>query len=129
MTVYWYCRTCTACGEGDKDAEQHVRETQHTTETSRVRRHPGSAITVTGGPFGRAYFECSCGEQQTRASKSAAVRVALQHHHKHNGCDCSDEVRALPEHVDPRAPTAEERQSVRYWLTDKGWAAAGGQST
>ncbi|WP_374457738.1 hypothetical protein [Nocardioides sp.] len=63
MTIHWYCRTCTACGEGDKAAEQHVRDTAHTVETSTRPRH------------------------------------------------------------------TEERQSVRYWLTDKGWAAAGGRST
>lgn len=33
MTVYWLCRTCGASGEGDKAAEQHVRDTTHTTET------------------------------------------------------------------------------------------------
>lgn len=33
MTVYWLCRTCGASGEGDRPAEQHVRETAHTTET------------------------------------------------------------------------------------------------
>lgn len=33
MTVYWICRQCGASGEGDKAAEQHVRETTHTTET------------------------------------------------------------------------------------------------
>lgn len=33
MTVYWSCRTCGASGTGDKAAEQHVRETTHTTET------------------------------------------------------------------------------------------------
>jgi hypothetical protein len=33
MTVYWSCRTCGAAGEGDKAAEQHVRDTAHTTET------------------------------------------------------------------------------------------------
>lgn len=39
MTVYWRCRTCGASGEGDKAAEQHVRETAHTTETyARPRR-------------------------------------------------------------------------------------------
>lgn len=59
MTVYWRCRTCGASGEGDKAAEQHVRDTTHCTETS------------------------------------------------------------------TRPRTAEQQQSVRYWLTDAGWAAAG----
>ena len=41
MTVFWYCQTCPACGEGDKQAEQHVRGTQHTVETrSRPRTGP-----------------------------------------------------------------------------------------
>lgn len=63
MTVHWRCRTCGASGAGDKAAEQHVRDTAHTTETS------------------------------------------------------------------ARPRSAEERQSVRYWLTDKGWAAARGGAT
>lgn len=62
MTIYWRCRTCGASGEGDKAAEQHVRDTTHATET-----------------------------------------------------------RARPW-------MTEERQSVRYWLTDTGWAAVGGST-
>lgn len=63
-----------------------------------VRMHPGHAITVTPGPFGRAFFDCSCGEAQVRASKSAGVRAALSHHHDVGGCNCPDPVIALPEH-------------------------------
>lgn len=40
MTVYWICRTCGASGEGDRPAEQHVRDTGHTTETSARPRTP-----------------------------------------------------------------------------------------
>lgn len=64
-----------------------------------VWQHQGHEITVTRGPFGRAYFECSCGEQQTRASRPDAVRVALAHHHRAGGCNCPPGVRALPEHT------------------------------
>lgn len=43
MTVYWNCRTCGAAGEGDKAAEQHVRDTGHATEThARLRRREHS---------------------------------------------------------------------------------------
>jgi hypothetical protein len=87
-----------------------------------VPPHPGHSITVTAGPFGRAFFDCSCGEAQVRASKSQAVRVALAHHHEANGCNCSDEVRALPEHT-PSARTVEVVLDTRYWLTDKAYAA------
>lgn len=60
-----------------------------------VRMHRGHAITVTPGPFGRAFFDCSCGEAQVRASKSAG---ALAHHHDVGGCNCPESVIALPEH-------------------------------
>lgn len=63
-----------------------------------VPMHPGHAITVTPGPFGRALFDCSCGEAQVRASKSSGVRAALSHHHDVGGCNCPDSVIALPEH-------------------------------
>ncbi len=66
--------------------------------TATVPMHPGHDITVTAGPLGRAYFECSCGEAQVRASKSQGVRVALAHHHEAGGCNCPESVLALPEH-------------------------------
>lgn len=64
-----------------------------------VPMHPGHEITVTPGPLGRSFFECSCGELQVRASKSQGVRVALAHHHAAGGCNCPQPVRALPEHT------------------------------
>lgn len=42
--------------------------------------HPDHQITVTGGgPFGRAYFECTCGIDRTFASKHAANVSAMAH--------------------------------------------------
>jgi hypothetical protein len=46
MTIYWLCRTCLASGEGDKAAEQHTRDTRHTTETSTRPRTPEQAQSV-----------------------------------------------------------------------------------
>lgn len=102
---------------------------------SALAGHPGHNITMTPGPFGRAYFECSCGEQQTRASKADAVRVALAHHHRVGGCNCPDDVKALPEHPPVfdrrRDPAVHEgpQMEKRYWLTDMGWAAVGGRTS
>lgn len=43
--------------------------------------NPDHQITVTGGgPFGRAWFDCSCGIAQTHASKLAANTAALRHY-------------------------------------------------
>jgi hypothetical protein len=86
---------------------------------SAITHHDGHRITVTPGPFGRAYFECQCGEQQTRASKADAVWVAIAHHHAAGGCNCPDDVRALPEH-------GPDRLGERYTLTTAGWTAARG---
>lgn len=44
MTTYWSCRTCGAAGEGDKAAEQHVRDTTHTVETYARPRPPAHSI-------------------------------------------------------------------------------------
>lgn len=78
-----------------------------------VPMHAGHAITVTSGPFGRAFFDCSCGETQVRASKSSGVRAALSHHHDVGGCNCPDQVIALPEHGTaitlPFEPAKEDR--------------------
>lgn len=42
---------------------------------------PAHSITVTGGgPFGRAYFDCSCGIANVYASKSAANQSAMAHY-------------------------------------------------
>ncbi len=49
-------------------------------------------ITVTpGGPFGRAWFECTCGLSRTHASKKAAIDAALAHHREVVGCSCTRE--------------------------------------
>lgn len=64
-----------------------------------VTPHPGHTVTVTLGAVGRAFFDCSCGTDQVRASKAQAVRVALSHHHAAGGCNCPPFVRALPEHT------------------------------
>jgi hypothetical protein len=57
--------------------------------TEAVATSPEHHITVTGGgPFGRAYFECSCGIARTYASKHDANRGALRHHHEVTGCTC-----------------------------------------
>lgn len=37
MTVYWRCSRCEASGEGDKAAEQHVKDTSHGVFTSSRR--------------------------------------------------------------------------------------------
>lgn len=51
--------------------------------------HPGHDITVTGGgPFGRAWFDCSCGITRVFASKVPATHAALVHHHDVGGCNC-----------------------------------------
>lgn len=70
----------------------------HDSPAHAVTMHPHHEITVTPAPLGRAFFECSCGDMQVRASKSQAVRAALTHHHKVGSCNCPDTVRALPEH-------------------------------
>lgn len=74
------------------------------TKPTTVPMHPGHAITVTPGPFGRAFFDCSCGEKEVRASKSQGVRAALNHHHDVGGCNCPDHVIALLEHGVRTAP-------------------------
>lgn len=49
-------------------------------------------ITVTGGgPFGRAWFDCTCGKALTHASKKAANDAALAHHREVKGCTCTRE--------------------------------------
>lgn len=59
----------------------------------------GHAVTVTRGPFGRAYFDCSCGAQMTCSTKQAATRAGIVHHHyASGGCQCPPEVRAWPGH-------------------------------
>lgn len=45
MTVYWACMVCEASGEGDRAAEQHVRDTQHGVRTS--VRPPATSIPFT----------------------------------------------------------------------------------
>lgn len=43
--------------------------------------NPAHQITVTGGgPFGRAWFDCSCGITVVHASKHAANQAALRHY-------------------------------------------------
>lgn len=54
-----------------------------------VESHPGHVLNVTGGgPFGRAWVDCSCGYTLTCPSKYAADRAALRHHHDVGGCNC-----------------------------------------
>lgn len=50
------------------------------------------AITVTpGGPFGRAWFDCTCGASRRCASHKSANAVALAHHRDVVGCTCRPE--------------------------------------
>jgi hypothetical protein len=66
---------------------------------------PGHDISVTGnGPFGRAWVDCwTCGYTLTCASKHAANRAALRHHHETSpsGCNCPSEVVTSDAHPDP----------------------------
>ncbi|MEP7738559.1 hypothetical protein ABKW28_12955 [Nocardioides sp. 31GB23] len=67
-----------------------------------IATHPDHAITVTGGgPFGRAWFDCSCGESAVRATKRAANIAALVHHHETAGCNCPPDVVASDVHPIP----------------------------
>lgn len=34
MTTYWRCQTCTDSGEGDREADRHVKATKHSVLTS-----------------------------------------------------------------------------------------------
>lgn len=63
-----------------------------------ITPHLSHDITVTPGPVGRAWFECSCGIEQRRASKRAAVQAALVHHHDVGGCNCPPHVLELDIH-------------------------------
>lgn len=66
------------------------------TNLSSPDRIAGHSITVTGGgPFGRAWFDCTCGRSEHRATKKAANLAALDHHRALVGCNCT------PEHYDP----------------------------
>lgn len=38
MTTWWRCQACPAEGEGDRAAEQHVRDTRHSVLTSARRQ-------------------------------------------------------------------------------------------
>jgi len=69
--------------------------------TDAIQPHPGHTITVTPGPFGRAYFDCSCGIARTFAAKRPANTAALRHHHDVAGCTCPPEVVAHVSHPDP----------------------------
>lgn len=67
------------------------------------------AITVTPGPFGRAHLECPCGIERVFASKRAANRAGLVHHHRVNGgCTCPSEVVAHETHPDLHSTTHQE---------------------
>jgi hypothetical protein len=47
MTTYWSCMACEASGEGDKAAEQHVRDTRHGGQTYARPRPPRTSIPFT----------------------------------------------------------------------------------
>lgn len=70
--------------------------------------HPDHQITVTGGgPFGRAWVDCSCGHTRTCASARAANTAALIHHHDvHGGCVCPPHVVEHPAHPTISGPGA-----------------------
>lgn len=61
-------------------ADEHRR--QREAPANEIKQtDPGHFITVTGGgPFGRAWFDCSCGLTAVRASKRAANLVAIAHY-------------------------------------------------
>lgn len=64
--------------------------------------NPDHVITVTGGgPFDRAWVDCSCGYTLTCASKWTANRAGLRHHHETSGCNCPADVVASDVHPDP----------------------------
>jgi len=71
--------------------------------------HPGHDIRVTGGgPFGRAWLDCSCGIDRVFASKRAATAAAFLHHHDvGGGCACPDWAVALDVHPTAPASTTE----------------------
>lgn len=82
-----------------------------------LQTNPDHQINVTaGGPFGRAYFDCSCGVTRTLASKSAANRTALVHHHETTGCNCPPDVVNSDVHPDPGpgspAPVADRTRDL-----------------
>lgn len=59
----------------------------------------GHSLTVTPGPVGLGYADCSCGWTVTRASKHAANLAAVAHHNQHcrggcNLCELLEERRA-----------------------------------
>lgn len=68
-----------------------------------LQMHPDHQITVTGGgPFGRAYVDCSCGMPAViAATKFAAQRAAFRHHHDVMGCNCPPSAVAHGSHPDP----------------------------
>lgn len=48
MTTYWSCMVCQESGTGDKAAEQHVRDTGHSTQTyARPRTAQAIPFTLT----------------------------------------------------------------------------------
>lgn len=82
-----------------------------------LQTHPDHLIQVTpGGPFGRAYVDCTCGLTRTCATKFAANRSALIHHHETAGCNCPPDVVADAVHPDPGpgspAPVAAEASTA-----------------
>lgn len=67
---------------------------------------PGHQVTVTRGPFGRMYLDCTCGLTRVFASSLSAIRAGLTHHHEVNGFEhCSPDIVAHPAH--PTHPTTE----------------------
>lgn len=75
-----------------------------------VTPHPGHPITIT--PIGPAFdLECTCGLARRFASKPPAVRAGIDHHHAAGGCNCPDDVQALPEHTVPRPDAPRRRRT------------------
>lgn len=68
-----------------------------------IDMHPDHRITVTPGPFGRAWFDCTCRPlvNSIWPSKRAANRAALRHHHDVMGCNCPAWLVAHEIHPDP----------------------------
>lgn len=85
----------TLTDKGLAATEQIVAEQRN---QQHVTPHPGHALTVTRGPFGRAYVDCACGVTRTCPNKRAANVVALRHHHEVGGCNCPPHIVASPIH-------------------------------
>lgn len=47
MAAYWSCLNCDDSGEGDRAAEQHVRDTTHSVQTYAGPRPPALSIPFT----------------------------------------------------------------------------------